>query len=54
VSRRFLSLTLEWGKDEPTTDDGPPVDVAPARIETGDTLPTMPEMHIGFRPEESP
>lgn len=25
-----------------------------ARIETGDTLPTMPEMHIGFRPEESP
>ena len=54
VSRRFLTLTLEWGKDEPTTDDGPPIDVAPARIETGDTLPTMPEMHIGFRPEESP
>jgi hypothetical protein len=54
VSRRFLTLTLEWGKDEPTTDDGPPVDAAPARIETGDTLPTMPEMHIGFRPEESP
>lgn len=54
MSRRFLSLTLEWGKDEPAPSDGPPVDVAPARIETGDTLPTMPEMHIGFRPEESP
>lgn len=25
-----------------------------ATAATGDTLPTMPEMHIGFRPEESP
>lgn len=29
-------------------------EIPAARIETGDTLPTMPEMHIGFRPEESP
>ena len=25
-----------------------------ATAATGDTRPTMPEMHIGFRPEESP
>ena len=29
-------------------------DRAPVAQKTGDTLPTMPEMHIGFRPEESP
>lgn len=49
--RRFLSLTLEWGRDEPQPEQ-PPHDVAPARVEGGDPYPAAPELHIGFRPRE--
>ena len=43
MSRRFLSLTLEWHIFR----DVNSADLAVVRS-------TMPEMHIGFRPEESP
>ena len=47
MSRRYVTLTLAWGKDD---------DAEPERdsqldtlVEHGDHYPTRPEMHIGFR-----
>jgi len=51
VNRRYVTLTLAWGKDdEPEPERDSQLDTL---VEHGDHYPTRPELHIGFRHEET-
>lgn len=51
MSRRWLTLTLEWGRDEPapTTDHPGDAGQLDTMVEHGDHYAGRPELHIGFR-----